>query len=180
MYTTPTSHSNPNKAQMLFSFILSLFAATAVFAHNHHGSKACTRELEGIVYVPANCAFNYLSKLANVLRVQAPLLWTAQAKSVIDTFEGTYGISVYVIDSLGNYGTFDDAGVFTANILAPLKAFDHSYERSNALGEGFTANTIIAGDATLVDYYTTTIWNANGQMYTIGLALDSSKAPNFC
>lgn len=164
---------------MLFSFILSLFAATAVFAHNHHGSKACTRELEGIVYVPANCAFGYLSKLANVLRVQAPLLWTAQASGVINSFEGTYGVNVIVINALGQYGTINDEGVFVADSPA-VYAFNHSYERSNALGEGFTANTIVPGIKASVDYYTTTIWNANGQMYTIGLALDSSKAPNFC
>lgn len=165
---------------MLFASILSLFAASAVFAQKRLNSKVCTRQLEGIVYVPESCSFNYLSKLANVLRVQAPLLWTAQASGVINSFQGTYGVTVLVIDALGNYGTINGDGVFVPNLVAPEKAMDHSVARSNALGEGFTANLAIDGLVDQYDFYTTTIWNVNGQMYTIGLALESSKAPNFC
>ena len=163
---------------MLFSFILSLFAATAVFAQKHHASKACTRELEGIVYVPTSCAASYLSKIADVLRVQSPLLWTSQANGVIATFEATYGVNVVVINALGQIGTIGADGSFTAG---PYRAMDHSVARSNALGEGFTANLKLPNiDSNTYDYYTSVFWNLNGEMYTVGVAIDSSKAPNFC
>lgn len=164
---------------MLFSLILSLFAATAVFAHDHHGSKACARELEGIVYVPQNCAYNYLRKITEVLRVQSPLLWTNQAQSVINTFASTYGVQVVVINALGEVGSIDAAGQFEA--ISGAMAMGHAYARSNALGEGFTSNYPAIPDVSPIsDHYTSIFWNPNGEMYTISVQLDSSKAPSFC
>jgi hypothetical protein len=166
---------------MLFSFILSLFAATAVFGLKHP-NKACTRELEGIVYVPQNCAYNYLHKITQTLEVQAPLLWTNQAQGVIETFKNTYGVEVFVINAMGVIGTIDASGVFVPTLINAItaKAFSHNIARSNALGEGFTSNLTTDLIAAPSDVYSTVIWNPNGQMYTIAVALESSKAPSFC
>lgn len=163
---------------MLFSFILSLFAATAVFAHNHHG-KACARELEGIVYVPQNCAFSYLERITQTLEVQAPLLWTNQANGVIRTFANTYGVEVFVVNAMGAVGEFDPAGVFEP-IVPTVNTLSHNIARSNALGEGFTANLRTELILDVSDVYSKVFWNPNGEMYTIIVALDSAKAPNFC
>lgn len=163
---------------MLFSAILSLFAATSVFAQKHE-SKACTRELEGIVYVPSSCAYNYLNKISNILRVQSPLLWTSQASSVINTFQATYGVYVAVVNTLGQVGTINPAGVFVP-FPGPVNVMTNGYARSNALGEGFSANLVVAGFEGIYDVYSSIFWNVNGEMYTIGIAIESSKAPNFC
>lgn len=84
---------------MLFALILSLFAVNSVFADL--SAKICTKELEGVVYVPSSCAYTYLKSINELLRVQAPLLWgsPSQARSVFSNFQIKYFVDVYVIDA---------------------------------------------------------------------------------
>lgn len=179
---------------MLFAFFLSLFAASSVFAN--HGpsvkssssvsasvakSVACTEQLEGVVYVPKNCAYNYLKSINKVLQVQSPLLWgtPSQAQSVILSFQNTYNVLVVLYDAMGN--AFSAPGVPISG--APVAQFA-AYERSNALGEGFTANTPVNIEAISAigsfSVYTSIFWNVDGQMYNVAIMMASANTPNFC
>lgn len=166
---------------MLFiSAILTVLVAS-VFAEtekNHHGksNKACTRELENIVYTPDNCAFNYLKKITADLRIQAPLLNTLQNASVLDSFRANHGVDVLVVDALGIATDY----VYNTNALALANAVDTStfstvYERSMALGEAFAVDTY----ASTVSY-ASLFWGPDGSVHDIIVSMDLNDAPQFC
>jgi hypothetical protein len=155
---------------MLFSFFIALFASTAVFAeitgHSNKKVKACTRELEGIVYTPANCANNYLQRITNTLRVKAEF-WTnpIEAASDFKTFENTFGVSAIAISPFGK--TYISADTFSDSNMG------HSIARANLDGDGFTntgANYI----------YTTIIRPRDAQMFYFQVTLAKANAPLVC
>lgn len=175
---------------MLLSLIILLFVATSVLADRSKCSRdnksslspsdVCTQELEGVVYVPSTCSYNYLKSINKVLKAQSPMFWSspAQAKSVFESFEATYGVIANVADAFGTIYSYPGG----APIASTPKARRHSYFRAVALGEGFNANTnaFPTVSASLSDIYSSIYWNPDGQMYIVAIILPSSKAPMFC
>jgi len=139
-------------------------------------SKKCARLLEGIIYSPGGCILKHMEQIMGNLEYQAPLLWTANNASIIDSFKATNKVGLSIINAFGQttlyvYETEEE----TLNNLdpsAPLAMFS-SLQRSNALGHGFSADEINY-------YYTSKIWNRVGNVITIKITLLKSDAPFIC
>jgi hypothetical protein len=159
---------------MLFSFFIALFASTAVFAdvtgRVNKKVKACTRELESIVYNPANCGFNYLERITNTLRIQAPTFWQnpVQAQAAFETFQNTYGVSAVAISPFGvSYGFIGSSTPIASDNM------EHSIARANLDGNGFSNS----GDNYI---YTTIFWGPDGQMWYVQVTMAKANAPLAC
>ena len=164
---------------MLFSLLFTLVAAiSTVFAEDlGQGSKAaraCRDELEGVVYTPQNCALSYLKRITQVLEAQSPLLWTDQAQAVIQNFASTYNVLVAVISPFGELYYYPGALVTNA---PPVAA---SVDRAWALGEGFSSYEGINLNGTPFYAYNTNVWNENGEMWTLSVAMNKADAPAYC
>ena len=162
---------------MLFSSLLALAAAvsTTVFGetlHRDHQSKACSRELEAIVFGPPNCAKDYMRKITQSL---VPLLWTDRAKSVIQTFENQFGVVVKLYDAFGEYHNEETEP-------SRINNFNYNYERTVALGEAFASYPLSLGFGLTGAFYmySTLLWNGNGQMYTAFVLMNKTNAPLAC
>jgi hypothetical protein len=168
-------------------FVLS-FAAQSIFAE-FSGLKTdqqvCTKELEGIVYNPANYYFDYLGRIAPVLLVQAPLLFQTptMAKSIIDTFSQTYGVEVELYDAMGNVIDYQSSGPFVFSALPPNMG--HLTGRANGVGEAFSNLPAIAEliKSTLASIesagsyaYQKIVWNIDGRMLYVRIILPKTTA----
>lgn len=160
---------------LLFQGILFLIV-NLVFASKE--SKKCARELEGVVYVPDVCAYKYLRKITDTLRVQSPLLWTDQAQSVIRSFELTFNVRVGVLDAFGTVYDYPNGNVIAPSSLSKTVVVDRAY----ALGEGFGSfdSNVNFQQAPALYVYGSQFWNPNGEMYVIAVALNKTAAPEFC
>lgn len=164
---------------MLFSVLFAIFAAvsTSVFGHRDGHAKACSRELEAIVFHPPNCAFDYMKKITQTLVIQSPLLWTDRAASVIETFENQFGVEAIFFDAFGSVWNYK-----SDDIEPPFNAFNYNYERTVAIGEAFAAypgSTSFGLDVPFYAY-STLLWNGNGQMYTVVVLMNKALAPLTC
>ena len=169
---------------MLFTVLFTLIAtATATFANvlgsSKQSSKACSRELEGIIYTPANCGFSYLKSISKQLTSQAPLLFQpSQIGPVVSSFASTYNVLVILNDAIGNiaYATSD-------NPLITAPHMTSSIARAMALGEGY-ASASYTNFAAQITYayitYSYILWNTDGQYYNVNLYLPKANAPTFC
>ena len=167
---------------MLFSSLLVLVTAatSAVFGETlarDRADKACSRELEAIVFTPPNCAHDYMREITRSLVVQAPLLWTDQGVSVIETFENRYGVRAIFYDAFGNF--YNYSGKEPKPIV---NAFSYNYERTAALGEAFASyqGSELINSNTAFYVYSTLLWNENGQLYTVFVLMNKSNAPLVC
>lgn len=162
---------------MLFSSLLTVFAATAslISGHGSKSARACRDELESIVYTPQNCAYDYLKRITRTLEVQSPLLWTDQADSVLNQFRATYRVEAVLIDPFGNV-LYNPPNILPADF--PVTAA--SVVRAWALGEGFSSYNGTKGYEVPFYGYSVNVWNRQGQMYTITVALNKTDAPLYC
>lgn len=167
---------------MLFSSLLTiLVAGSAVFAESisreSRAARACRDELEAIVYTPQICAYDYLKKITRTLDAQSPLLWTDQATSVLEQFRRTYGVQAALIDAFGNVLYYPPT-IYTGP--QPQVAVT-SVVRAWALGEGFSDNDGSRLPIATPQYvYASNIWNVNGEMYTLVVAMSKAEAPIYC
>lgn len=162
---------------MMVSLFLALLTfSCTVFAEStgriDRNTKACTRELEGIVYNPSNCGFLYLERITNILRIQAPLFWAdpSYSRSAFESFEAAYGVTVEAITPLGESYPYIGA---PADELISATNMGHSLARSNLDGNGFS----LGSDN---HYYTTIFWGRDGQMSYIQVTLPNTKVPIGC
>lgn len=162
---------------MLFSFFFALLASSAVFAEVtgrrvDRGVKACTRELEGIVYTPANCGFDYLKRITETLRIQSPTFWNnpLQAKAAFESFAQTYGVTVVAITPFGN--VLDYIG---SPDVVEAGSMGAAIARANLDGNGFVYNS-----ATQRYIYATIFRGPDGQMYYVRVSMLKADAPIAC
>lgn len=182
MYNTPTKHSNQTKLPgMLFSNLLAFVAvaASAVFGESlgyDQKAKACSRELEAIVFHPPNCSFDYLREITKTLVVQSPLLWTDRAASVIETFENTFGVNVVFFDAFGKVWQYDPN-----DPEPPISASNYNYQRTVAMGEAFASYDGHLYNNDVPFYaYSTLLWNQNGQLLVAFVMMSKANAPLAC
>lgn len=159
---------------------VSILTALGVQAHGQHGQdKKCSRELEGIVYVPKVCAFEYLKKITETLTVNGPLLFVPEtAKPLFEKFESTYKVRAHVADAFGIWYNYPGGTIRT------LPVGTHSLAQAYGIGEGFTnlegrADTVFPDGAYI---YSKLLWNFDGQMYTLSVTANktlSSSLTNF-
>jgi hypothetical protein len=169
---------------MLFSALLTLFAATsAVFADvtgsESKAARRCRERLETVVFTPQVCAFDYLKRITKSLVLQSPLLWTDQASSVLNQFRQKYGVYVVLIDAFGNL-VLDPPQVLTIPNI-PL-AQSTGLMRSWALGEGFSTydRTVLETIPISAFTYSVNVWNIHGEIYNIAVILNKTDAPTYC
>lgn len=75
-------------------------------------SAKCSRALEGIIYTPETCAYQYLQRIADQIKLQIPQVFSEIASgnlNVISSIAAAYGITVYLATPYGNpvQGTSD-------------------------------------------------------------------------
>jgi hypothetical protein len=154
--------------------VLILIATQTVWAGNSR--KKCKKLLEGIIYSPGGCILQHMERIMETLEYQAPLLWTPQNASIIDSFKATNNVGLSVINAFGQTTSYVyDTEAETLNNLipsAPLAMFSY-LQRSNVVGHGFAADE-------LNYYYTSKIRNCNAQIVTIKISLLKSDAPFIC
>lgn len=167
---------------MLFSLLLTVLAAgSAVYAEvmgkGSRAARACRNELEAIVYTPQVCAYDYLKKITRTLDAQSPLLWTDQANSVLEQFRQTYGVQAALIDPFGNV-LYNPPTIYVGSLPQVTVT---SVVRAWALGEGFSDNDgVKTGQGVPSFVYANNVWNVNGEMFTIVVAMKKSDAPVYC
>lgn len=166
---------------MLFSNFLTFVAvaASAVLGESlgqEQKAKACSRELEAIVFQPPNCAYDYLREITKSLVIQSPLLWTNRAYSVIETFENTYGVEAVFFDAFGKVWQYD------ADEDEPLvQPLNYNYERTVAMGEAFASYDGHLYNNNLPFFaYSTLLWSQNGQVLTAFVMMNKTNAPLAC
>lgn len=170
-------------------FVLS-FAAQSIFAEfsgRKISQNACTKELEGIVYNPANYYFDYLRRIAPVLLVQAPLMFQTptMAKSIIDTFSQTYGVLVELRDAMGNIIDYQGSGPFVFAVNPTISNMGHLTGRANGVGEAFSnlpataelQKSMLASTESPGSYaYQKIVWNIDGRMLYVRIILPKTTA----
>lgn len=159
----------------LLVLVLVLIAIPMTLAEKSSRSK-CTRLLEEIIYSPGGCILKHMEQITENLEYQAPLLWTLQNASIIDSFKSINKVGLSVINCFGQTTQYVyETEAETLNNLDPLAppAMSSPLQRSNAVGHGFSADEINY-------YYTSKIWNRDGQVITIKVTLLKSDAPFIC
>lgn len=171
------------KISILFVLILSCFSSS-IFARQD--PKLCARELEGIVFRPPNAAYDYLKEISEDLKIETPLLFTVQNKSVIESFIRKYQVFVFVSDVMGNILPYPVADVnyrppfppqIEAQIIAlgfNLKAKNVGYYQIYTKGNGFFSSKFPA------NFYSFEIKNQMGQVYIFFLAAPKGRIYNYC
>lgn len=171
------------KASILFVFILSCLSSS-IFAKQD--PKLCARELEGIVFRPPNAAYDYLKAISEDLKIETPLLFTEQNKSIIESFIIKYQVFVFVSDAMGNIlpYTVADANYrppfppqIQAQIIAlglNLKVKNVGYYQIYTQGNGFFSSKLPA------NFYSFEIKNRLGQIYIFYLAAPKGRINNIC
>lgn len=154
--------------------VLVLITVQMVFADKSR--KQCKRLLEGIVYSPGGCILKHMEQIMETLEYQAPLLWTPQNASIIDSFKATYNVGLSVINAFGQTTpyVYETEAETLANLIpsAPLAMFSY-LQRSNVVGQGFAADEVNY-------YYSSKIWNRDAQIITIIISLSKNDAPFIC
>ena len=137
----------------------------------HKQDKKCSRELEGIVYTPKICAFEYMKKITETLVVQGPQLFVPEtAKPIFEKFASTFGVAVYVVDAFGVWYEYPGSNQLVSQLGI------HLLDRAYALGEAFS-NLVNVGKPfqSGVYSYAKVVWNFDGQMYTIVVMADKTR-----
>lgn len=118
-----------------------------------------------------------MRKITQTIVVQSPLLWTDRAVSVIETFENQYGVKTYFFDAFGNLYNFG-----TGTSIDSINAFNYPWERTVAIGEAFASfsESILIKNNPPFFTYSTLLWNAVGEQYTIFVILNKTNAPFGC
>ena len=174
---------------MLFSLLFTLIAASStvfaeVLGQGSKAARACREELEGVVYIPENCVFNYLKRIAQELVVQSPLLWTDQTEAIIRNFKVKYDVSVGLISPFGELNApWETYFESTFPVPRPYPAVtDSSVVHAWATGEGFTIlDKAVINFNVPVYMYNTIIWNKDGQMWTLVVVIEKANAPtSYC
>ena len=152
--------------KILAFLLLSFLSVLSVQAHREHSS--CSRELEGIVYTPKVCAFEYLQKITETLTINGPLLFVNEtAKPLFAKFATTYNVHVYVVDAFGFWYNYPGG----PGLAPPIPI--HLLDRAYGVGEGFAnfqSNSKVLPPAAYS--YAKVIWNFDGVMYTIVVIVD--------
>ena len=152
---------------LLYCFIIS---CTLALSSSTSSNKKCSRELEKVVYYVDICPFQYMKRISVSLRAQSPLLWTDQAKSVVETFENQYKVKLTFIEPFGMARKYPGGPVAPNAIIHGSAVF-----RSQALGEGF-----VNSEVTPYYVYDSLYWNDKGEMYLVKMRLSKDSAPSFC
>ena len=132
--------------------------------------EKCSRELENAVYYVDVCAFQYMKRISASLRVQSPLFWTEQAKSVVETFENEYKVKLTFIDAFGMAYKYPGGPIAVGAIVS-----GSAIHRSQALVEGF-----VNSEVTPYYVYDSLYWNGNAEMYLVKMRLPKENAPYVC
>lgn len=140
------------------------------------GGKDCSRQLEEIIFVPPVCAFEYLKKISQEIRLGKALLWTPLNASLIDTFQQKYDVFLVINDAMGistkyTYSTYQEA--LSHALLNDDPSSGYITEHSNAIGGAFVNNG--------THYkYKTIYWNNLGQMYYVKIVARKAVVPYTC
>lgn len=159
--------------KILAILLLSLLSVLSVQAQREHShDNKCARELEGIVYTPKVCAFEYLKEITETLTINGPLLFVNEtAKPLFAKFATTFNVQVYVVDAFGIWYNYPGG----PGLSLPIGV--HLLDRAYGVGEGysnFQANSEILPPAAYS--YAKIIWNFDGVMYTVVVIVDKVKA----
>lgn len=141
-------------------------------------SKSCERKLEASIYYPKSCTASYMAKTVQLLVLQKDLIFNpASRSSAIWKFEQAFGMTVALIDAMGNKYTYQ---------LDTMSINEHTG------GDGLT--TISSGrlaaftnipnyrlsSETANNLYHTQIFNHDGEYFTIEVQLPLENGNVFC
>lgn len=153
----------------VLTFLSAFISAEVTGKQKSH--RQCTRELEQIVYQPETPAYHYLKRISKSLKVQSPLLFTAQNQSILANFAATYNVQVFVTDALGFTLAYPVAEVgfqpstplttaFEADSVVPV-----AMAQLQLKGEGFQYINL---DGEFIGaLYSFAIWSDDGEYYGV-------------
>lgn len=172
-----TSITNMFKFSLLALLALSLILAVFLQAETVESEatekqseslKACTRELEGIIYKPPTPKYFYLKGLSEQFIAGSPIIFAspAQADAFVLSFAQRYDIEVTLTTPLGESTNYYPNGNIAAG--SPPKYTDTAQSYLN-LG-GFVWQT-----SNQKYYYTFAIYSADARRYGVTLALEAAE-----
>lgn len=156
------------------SLLLVLFTLLKVaFASSH-----CETRLSAAIYYPKTCTAVYMAKTVQKLVLQKDLLFNPATRStVIWKFEQAYGMTVALIDAMGNKYTYQLDGM-TINVHSGASGSDTI--SSGRLAAFTNIPNYRLSSETANNLYHTQIFNDNGEYFTIEVQLPLENGNVFC
>lgn len=135
-------------------------------------SDKCSVELEGIIFSPKNCTFEYLKRLEAKFRAGGEhLLFTSQASPFIKAFVNTYQVGVKVANPFGLATNYAIDGVTTI-----VPAFVYSDTAQSYINfPGFVRQPSYGNF-----YYAFPVFSSDGQYLMVYFILDHTRDVVFC
>lgn len=136
-------------------------------------SGKCSRALEGIIYTPETCAYQYLQRISEQIKLQLPQVFSEIASgnlNIITSIAAAYGITVYLATPYGN------PVQGTNNAVALTSMFkDAAMARSYLNFDGFDSDS-----GSQVWNYQFSLVSVDANVIFIRLSLPWANAPIGC
>lgn len=174
--------SNNRTWSIIYLFIVSIISQVICKHQNHHknldisnsvlkSSKSCQKTLQGIVYKPEPCAYNYVRRISKEFQLKEQIVFTPQVTSFALQFAQAYYVYVYLIDAVGKYTLYEPSGQISTGSFN----FIYSFMTKSYLNlPGFSKEY----DGT--NYYGFDVFSPNGLFYNVVIFTLQGKVSDLC
>ena len=136
-------------------------------------SEKCSRILEGTIYKPDTCAYQYLHSLGQKFRAQAQILFGPenQADAYVFSFEQEYGVYVAIGDAFGQVVKYNQNG--TKHPTQSNKYTDTAQSYLNFAGFARTPSASMF-------YYTFSVFSPDAEYKAVTISMPLANDPLVC